>query len=364
MIKIGIVGCGKITDQHVEQIVRIPGTEIVGVCDTEELMTRQLCERYKIRNAYTSVEQMLDDLSLDVIHINAPPQTHQKIGGLCIDAGCHIFFEKPLALNYEEAKNLVDRASEAGVKITVGHKYQFTHVAREMRSLIEDGYLGGPPVHMESTYCYSFGDPAYAKALLGDQHHWARSLPGRLLHNIISHGICKITEFLSDENCDVLATGYTSSFLKNINETDIIDELRVIINDSETTSAYFTFSSQMKPSAHQFTIYGPANGVRIDNDTQSLIKMTGREYKSFLNQFLPPYQMARQYRRNSTGNIRKFLKSDFHYNSGLKFLIESFYRSITHDEPLPFTYKEILLTNLIMDRIFEQIYTDKQENRK
>jgi predicted dehydrogenase len=358
MIKIGIVGCGKITDQHVEQIIRIPGTEIVGVCDTEELMTRQLCERYKIKNAFTSVEQMLHDLSLDAIHINAPPHTHRKIGGLCIDAGCHVFFEKPFALNYGEAKNLVDKANKAGVKITVGHKYQFTPVAREMRQLIKSGYLGGPPVHMESTYCYSFGDPSYAKALLGDQHHWARTLPGRLLHNIISHGICKITEFLSDEHCDVLAKGYTSSFLKNINETDIIDELRVIIDDGERTSAYFTFSSQMKPTVHQFRIYGPANGLFIDNDIQSLIRLSGREYKSFLNQFLPPYQLARQYRKNSTGNIWKFLKSDFHYNSGLKFLIESFYRAIAYGEPLPFTYQEILLTNLIMDRIFEQVYSE------
>ncbi len=358
MIKIGIIGCGKITDQHVEQIMRIPDTEIVGVCDTEELMTRQLCERYQIKNSFGSAEEMVGKLDLDVIHINSPPQYHKKLGHLCIDAGCHVFFEKPFALNYAEAKGIIDRADEVGVKITVGHKYQFTHVAREMRALIKDGYLGGPPVHLESTYCYSFGDPSYAKALLGDQHHWARSLPGRLLHNIISHGICKITEFLSNENCDVIAAGYTSSFLKSINETDIIDELRVIINDNERTSAYFTFSSQMKPSIHQFTIYGPENGLHIDNDIQSLIKMKGTEYKSFLNQFLPPYLLARQYRRNSTGNIKKFLKRDFHYNSGLKFLIESFYRAILHDEPLPFTYKEILLTNLIMDRIFEQIYAE------
>ena len=49
---------------------------------------------------------------------------------------------------------------------------------------------------MESYYCYDLTDPGYARALLGDKQHWVRQLPGQLLHNIISHGIARIAEFL------------------------------------------------------------------------------------------------------------------------------------------------------------------------
>ena len=70
----------------------------------------------------------------------------------------------------------------------MGHNYQFSHAARRMRALVQSGYLGGAPVHMESYYGYDLGDPSYARALLGDKHHWVRRLPGKLLHNIISHG--------------------------------------------------------------------------------------------------------------------------------------------------------------------------------
>ena len=66
-----------------------------------------------------------------------------------------------------------------------------------MRALVESGYLGGAPVHMESYYGYDLGEPSYARALLGDQQHWVRRLPGKLLHNIISHGIARIAEFLT-----------------------------------------------------------------------------------------------------------------------------------------------------------------------
>ena len=48
---------------------------------------------------------------------------------------------------------------------------------------------------MESYYCYDLSEPGYATALLGDQQHWVRRLPGKLLHNIISHGVARIAEF-------------------------------------------------------------------------------------------------------------------------------------------------------------------------
>ncbi len=63
---------------------------------------------------------------------------------------------------------------------------------RQMRQWVQNGVLGGPPVHMESYHCYELGSDSYAKALLGDRDHWVRRLPGTLMHNNISHGICSI----------------------------------------------------------------------------------------------------------------------------------------------------------------------------
>ena len=52
MLKVGIVGCGKIADAHAAQIGRIAGCEIVGVCDREPLMARQLAERFPVRRCF------------------------------------------------------------------------------------------------------------------------------------------------------------------------------------------------------------------------------------------------------------------------------------------------------------------------
>ncbi|HEY5869312.1 MAG TPA: Gfo/Idh/MocA family oxidoreductase, partial [Candidatus Tectomicrobia bacterium] len=256
MLKVAIIGCGKVADQHVEQIRYIPGCEIVGVCDREELMARQLQERLGIQACFSEVQELLEKTKPDVVHITTPPQSHYPVGKLCLEAGCHVYIEKPFTINTAEAEELIALAGRKQSKLTVGNNYQFSHAAIRMRQLIERGYLGGPPVHLESYYCYDMGDVSYARAVLGDNKHWVRKLPGGLLQNIISHGISKIVEFLNNGSPEVLAYGFTSPLLKSIGETEIIDELRVIIHDGETT-AYFTFSSQMRPILHQLRLYGP-----------------------------------------------------------------------------------------------------------
>jgi len=239
--------------------------------------------------------------------------------------------------------------------VTVGHDDQFSHVARRLRKLVESGYLGGSPVHLESYYCYDLSDPAYARALLGDKQHWVRRLPGKLLHNIISHGIARIAEFLHDAPVQVTTVGFVSPPLQRLGEEEIIDELRVILRQENGPTAYFTFSSQMRPSVHQFRIFGPRNGVFLDQDQETLILLRGGRFKSYVERFYPQVLYARQYLGAMAGNVRKFLVRDFHMKSGMKFLIESFYRSIREGAPLPITPREILTTARVMEEIFQQL---------
>jgi predicted dehydrogenase len=360
MLKVGIVGCGKIADSHASIIRRIPGCEIVGVCDREPLMARQLYERYPVQQHFCDLTQFLAESRPDVVHITTPPQSHFEIAKFCLEWGCHVYVEKPFTVNEDEARKLIDLAREKDRKITAGHDDQFSHVARRMRSLVQAGYLGGGPVHMESYYCYEIGSSGYAGALLGDKRHWVRRLPGKLLHNIISHGIARIAEFLSSASPHVMAYGYTSPLLKSLGESEIIDELRVTICEQERTTAYFTFSSQMRPALHQLRLYGPKNGLILDQDTETLIKLRGTRYKSYAEKFVPPVTLAGQYFGNLKTNVRKFLANDFHMKSGMKYLIESFYRSIVEDIAVPIPYREILLTARIMDDIFVQLESQPQ----
>jgi predicted dehydrogenase len=358
MLKIGIVGCGKIADSHASQIQRIKGTEIVAVCDREPLMAQQLCERFAIKQQFNDLVELLENAKPDVVHITTPPQHHFEAAKLCLEAGCHIYVEKPFTVDEQEAQELIALAEERDLKITVGHDNQFRRAALEMRKLVGSGFLGGDPVHMESYFCYEIGPGDYAGVLLSDKQHWVRRLPGQLLHNTISHGIARISEFLKTDSPEIIVRGFVSPLLRQMGESEIVDELRVFICEEERTTAYFTFSSQMRPSLHQFRIYGPKNGLIVDQDQEWLIKLPGTRRKSFLEQFISPAEIGRQYFKNSWSNIKSFLDKDFHPKAGMKHLIERFYCSIRENTAVPIPYREILLTARIMDAIFAQLAQD------
>jgi predicted dehydrogenase len=364
VLRVAIIGCGKIADSHASQIGRIKGCEIVGVYDREPLMAQQLAKRFPIKKAFSSLPELLEEARPDVVHITTPPQGHFDLAKICLEYGCHIYVEKPFTVWVDETEKLIAIANERQLKLTVGHDDQFSHVSRRMRSMVRNGFLGGSPVHMESYYCYEISKAGYSGALLGDKQHWVRRLPGKLLQNIISHGVARIAEFLVGDSPEVISSGFTSPLLRSLGETEIIDELRVIIRDGDGTTAYFTFSSQMRPGLHGFRIYGQKNGLMLDQDQETLIKLRGARYKSYAEKFVPPIVLAGQYLGNASLNLKTFLRNDFHMKSGLKFLIESFYRSIIEGTPEPIPYREILLTSRIMEAIFKSLIGSVAEPTK
>jgi predicted dehydrogenase len=363
MLKIAIIGCGKIADDHVHAISRIQDCTIVGLCDREPLMAQQLGERSGIATCSSDVDELLRTANPDVVHITTPPQTHFELARRCLEYGCHVYVEKPFTLDALEAEQVIELAKRVGRKITVGNDCLFTNAAMTCRKMVNEGFLGGAPVHMESFYCYEL-QGTYAGALLGDRTHWVRHLPGKLLHNIISHGIVRIAEYLQDDDPLVIAHGFTSPLLDELGEEEIVDELRVVIASRAGGTAYFTFSSQMRPSLHQFRLYGPVNGLILDDDDHSVVKLFGRRYKSYAQKFIPSFNFATQHLYNLKRNLTLFLRRDFHMKAGMKNLIEGFYCSITQGKPVPISYRDILLTCKIMDAIFAQTPQKRTRSRQ
>ena len=76
MLNIGIVGCGKIADGHIEEIQKLGCARVLAVCDLEPILAEQLALRYSVPHWYTDFDRMLSEHRLDVIHIATPPHSH------------------------------------------------------------------------------------------------------------------------------------------------------------------------------------------------------------------------------------------------------------------------------------------------
>ena len=360
MLRVALIGCGKIADQHVQAIRRISNCAIVGLCDRELLMAEQLGERFEINACFSDLQELLATTSPDVVHITTPPQSHYALARECLKAGNHVYLEKPFTVTAEEAESLIQLADRNSVKITAGHNLQFTLEMLEMRRLVSEGFLGGKPVHLESHFSYDLGDRSYIGALLGNRQHWVRQLPGQLLHNIISHGIARLAEFLDDEIIEIVAMAGQSPRLQHLGGEEILDELRVVIRDKNGTTALFCFSTQIK-GHNQLRIYGPAGSITADIITGSLVRNSSRAYKSYLTYFIPPLKNAREHLRNARLNLTNFVRRGLYQDFGMKELVERFYNSIRKESPLPIAYRKIILTARIMDEIFAQVYPKRSQ---
>jgi predicted dehydrogenase len=363
MLTIAIVGCGKVADQHVQAIKRISDCRIVAVCDREPLMAKQLGERFGISACFSDVTEMLRVVSPNVVHITTPPQSHYSIAEQCLKAGSHVYLEKPFTITANETKSLIDFAESCGLKITVGHNYLFTLETLEMRRLVKDGFLGGRPVHLESYWSYDLGDTSYVGPVLGNRDHWVRQLPGQLFHNIISHGVAKLAEFLDHDLAEIVATAHQSEQLRSLGSQEVLDELRVMIRDNSGTTAFFCFSTQIR-GLNQMRVHGPACSLTADIITGSLIRQETRSYKSYLTYFVPPVKNAFQHLRNAKLNILNFLRQRLYQDFGMKELTERFYDSVRLNSPPPISYREIILTARIMDEIFAQIYAGRKPGNR
>jgi len=118
VITVGIVGTGNIASAYVEDLKASPDVKIAGVTDTDLEKATLFANKHGV-TIYDNLEAMLHDDKVDLIVNLTIHHAHYAVNKACLSAGKHVFSEKPLALNYEEAKELADLAKARGVRLGV-----------------------------------------------------------------------------------------------------------------------------------------------------------------------------------------------------------------------------------------------------
>jgi predicted dehydrogenase len=346
-LRIALVGCGKVADQHVGEIQKLSNAFVVAVCDREPLMAEQLAVRCGIAKHYSDFDRMLEETKPDIVHVTTPPESHTLLATRALDFGCHVLVEKPLALDRAAAEQLIDHAVRSGRKMTVGYTYYFDPICRLMRRMMRQGVVG-EIVHVESVLGYDLSGP-FGEPILADNEHWVRRLPGQLFHNVIDHLVNKITEFVTDDRPTILAHA-----LPKLDTYDFPDELRIMIL-GENTSGYATFSAHARPIAHSLTVFGTRNTLHLDLVGGSLTSSSNPQFPGAMGRLSCAFGQAGQYFLQGARNVMRFARSEYQYFAGLNFLFSAFYDSIIHDTPVPIPYPEILRVSACMDEIFDQL---------
>lgn len=145
-IKIGIIGCGGIANQkHFPALKKNEElNEIIAFCDVKEERAVKACKEFGAENAkvYTDYKELLANTDIDVVHICTPNVSHSEIAIAAFAAKKHVYCEKPMSHNTEEAKKMVEAWKKSGMKFTVGYQNRFRSEVQNLHTSCEQGDLG------------------------------------------------------------------------------------------------------------------------------------------------------------------------------------------------------------------------------
>lgn len=144
-VNVAIIGCGGIANgKHLPSLSKVKQVKLVAFCDIVEEKAALAASEYGTENAvvYTDYKQLLQDPSIDVVHVCTPNNAHMEISVAALEAGKHVMCEKPMAKTSEEAKAMLDAAERTGKKLTIGYQNRFRQDSQYLRKVCQRGDLG------------------------------------------------------------------------------------------------------------------------------------------------------------------------------------------------------------------------------
>lgn len=154
-IRLGIIGAGSFSRTHLRGIKQLDNAEIVAICDSSEEKARERAEEFKIPYFCTDYKELLKREDIDAVTLPLPDQVHRQITIDALYAGKHVLCEKPMALNMDDCKAMVEAADKTGMQLMVGQIGRYTPSFKKAKELIDAGEIG-ELFFVESEYAHDY----------------------------------------------------------------------------------------------------------------------------------------------------------------------------------------------------------------
>ncbi|ARA99852.1 inositol 2-dehydrogenase [Geobacillus thermodenitrificans] len=216
-VKVGIVGLGRLGRRHAENLAfRIPNCELLAVCSVNAEEVEQVQHDWNIKYGYTDFDRMLENKELDAIFISSPSGFHCEQIQKALNAGFHVFCEKPLGLYLEEALLVQEVVRKHKDKVfMIGFMRRYDKSYAYAKKKIEEGKIGEPIL----IRCYSL-DPA--KAIRGFMQFAKSNYSGGLFLDMAIHDLDLARWYLGAEAKQVWAVGgaYAHPEFRELNDAE------------------------------------------------------------------------------------------------------------------------------------------------
>ena len=182
-LRVAGVGAGYFSQFHYDAWRRLPGVELVGICNRSRDKAAAIAATAGGPPVFDDLARMLDTARPDLLDIITPPETHVDTIGLCADRGIAAVCQKPFTPTYGQAEAAVARAETAGISLMIHENYRWQPWYRELRRLLDAGRLG---TVRNITFRLRPGDGQGPQAYL-DRQPYFQTMPRFLIHETAIH---------------------------------------------------------------------------------------------------------------------------------------------------------------------------------
>lgn len=258
MVKVAVVGLGKMGISHLSMVRALPGVELVGVVDATGYLLSVL-KKYTGVSTYSSIDKLLESEQPDAVIVATPSRLHYPMVKQLLDAGVSVFCEKPFTLSGEEGEELTKLADRRGLVTQVGYHNRFVGAFAEVKRLLDLGAIG------EVTHGLA---EAYGPVVLKPEGGTWRSKSsegGGCLYDYAAHPLNLINWYLGQP------VGVGGTVLNRIFSNEIDDEVSSTLYypDGKTVSVSVNWSDEsVRKMTTRITLWG--TGGRIFADRQEV----------------------------------------------------------------------------------------------
>ncbi len=142
-MKYALIGCGRISPNHIAA-AKANGLEFVALCDIDPKNMHDKIVKFDLDGVrtYTDYREMLEKERPELVAVTTESGRHAAVALDCIDAGCNVIIEKPIALSLADADEIIRRGKEKGVKVCANHQNRFNKSVQKIREAIEKERFG------------------------------------------------------------------------------------------------------------------------------------------------------------------------------------------------------------------------------
>ncbi|HEY4647492.1 MAG TPA: NAD-dependent epimerase/dehydratase family protein [Gemmatimonadales bacterium] len=348
VLRVALVGCGRISTYHIAALAAVPAVEIVAVCDLNEQIAREVATHHGIRGCYTDVEAMLREAHPDVMHILTPPQSHLALARVAVRYQVHLYIEKPMAATLSDAQAIADLAREAGVQVCPGHSRLFEPVFLEACRRIRRGDIG-QVISVRAEQGFTYESAARSSSI-----PWSYTYDWGIFDNLICHPLYLACHFLKQPGQPKVVSGNFG-----LVREAAVEEVRALI-PSSTGIAEVTLSLSNAPEVNRMEIVGTRGRIMADWQTMTVLTARQNGWPSALVRFTSNFVSAYQLARSGCATLFGIARGRVQRYQGLRTIVAEFYQSLRDGTSPPVTAE----AGVLNARLMEEIRLQCEENRK